>query len=108
MSVAEYPSADNPAITLGSLVGLSLDDDSMHVLIVGQVTEGSDAYSNAWGDSEEDEFRVVSAESPLGSTLLGKQVGESTALQVAKKILPIVIHAIDQTWITQFAPESKI
>jgi len=80
--VVEAGSSDG-SVVVGSVVGIDFGDGDVEKYLVGHIEE------------RHDEYDVLSPESPLGSSLLGKKVGDEARYEVNGNYLTVKIASVD-------------
>ena len=71
------------SVVVGSVVGIDFGDGDVEKYLVGHIEE------------RHDELEVLSPDSPLGSALMGKRVGDDAAYEVSGRTLNVKIASVD-------------
>lgn len=93
--IVGYPEVDDERIILGTIVGIKYqgDDEIEHLLLTG-VTRNAPHFS-----TEADiprPLQIVTAQSPLGSAILGRKPGDTPQYEVRDRMLRIAIDSVQQ------------
>ena len=75
--------ASDGTVGVGSVVGIDFGDGDVEKYLVGHIEE------------RHDEYDVLSPESPLGSSLMGKKVGDEAQYEVNGNTLTVKISSVD-------------
>lgn len=100
--VVGYPTADDESITLGTIVGIKYqgDDEVEHLLLTG-VTRNAPHFS--FDANIPGPLQIVTAQSPLGSAILGHKPGDTPQYEVRDRMLCVAIDSVQQLKATDIA-----
>jgi transcription elongation factor GreA len=71
------------SVVVGSIVGIDFGDGDIETYLVGHIEE------------RHDEYEVLSPDSPLGSSLMGKRIGDSADYEVNGRTLTVKIATVE-------------
>lgn len=100
--IVGYPEVDDGSITLGTIVGVKYqgDDEVEHLLLTGVARNAPNFSSEA---NIPLQLQIVTAQSPLGSAILGRKPGDTPQYQVKNSMLRIAIDSVQQLKATDIA-----
>jgi len=81
--VVEGTGSSDGSVVVGSVVGIDFGDGDVEKYLVGHIEE------------RHDEYDVLSPESPLGSSLMGRKVGDEAQYEVNGNTLTVKIASVD-------------